>query len=66
MSYLTLNMLRSDRLLDIEATHRASRVQDFQHALLPVDLNLLAVGVLDGGIVLLDENSLEKRNQNLS
>ena len=64
MSYLTMNMLRSYPPLDIEATHRASGVQDFQHALLPVDLDLLTVGVLDGGIVLLDENSLERRNQN--
>ena len=39
--------------------HRASGVEDLEHALLAVDLDLLPVGVLDGGVVLLGE-SLEQ------
>ena len=40
--------------------HRASGVEDLEHALLAVDLDLLPVGVLDGGVVLLHEDALDK------
>ena len=40
--------------------HRASGVEDLEHALLAVDLDLLPVGVLDGGVVLLHEDALHK------
>ena len=40
--------------------HRASGVEDLEHALLAVDLDLLPVGVLDGGVVLLHEYPLDK------
>ena len=40
--------------------HRAGGVEDLEHALLAVNLNLLPVGVLDGGVVLLHEDALHK------
>ena len=38
----------------------AGSVEDLEHALLAVDLDLLPVGVLDGGVVLLHEDALHK------
>ena len=40
--------------------HRARRVEDLKHALLAVHLHLLPVAVLDGGVVLLHEDALDK------
>ena len=42
------------------ATHRAGGVEDLEHALLAVHLHLLPVAVLDGRVVLLHEDSLDK------
>ncbi len=39
-------------------THRSGRVKDLQHALLPLHLHLLPVGVLDRRVVLLHEDAL--------
>ena len=43
-------------------THRARGVQDLEHALLAVHLHLFPVAVLDGGVVLLHEDALDKLN----
>ena len=40
--------------------HRASGVEDLEHALLAVDLHLLPVRVLDGRVVLLHKDPLNK------
>ena len=40
--------------------HRAGGVEDLEHALLAVDLDLLPVGVLDGGVVLLHKDALHE------
>ena len=44
----------------INYIHRASRVEDLQHALLTVHLHLLPVAVLYGGVVLLHEDPLHE------
>ena len=41
-------------------THRAGGVEYLEHALLAVHLDLLPVGVLDGGVVLLHEDPLHE------
>lgn len=52
-------------VLHVQVAHRgellgASGVENLQHALLAVHLDLLAVRVLDGRIVFLDENALHE------
>ncbi len=43
-------------------TYSSGRVENLHHALLAVDLDLLAVAVLDSRIVLLNEYALHKLN----
>lgn len=40
--------------------YRAGCVENFEHTLLAVDLDLLPVAVLDGRVVLLDEYALDE------
>jgi len=52
-------------VLHVQVAHRgklfrSGSVEDLQHALLPVHLDLLAVGVLDRRVVLLHEDALDK------
>ena len=44
----------------LETLYRPGGVEDLQHALLTVHLHLLPVAVLDGGVVLLHEDALDK------
>ena len=44
-------------------THRARGVQDLEHALLAVHLDLLPVAVLDCRVVLLHEDALQRENR---
>ncbi len=39
--------------------YRAGSVEDLEHALLTVHLHLLPVGVLNGGVILLNKNALQ-------
>jgi hypothetical protein len=41
--------------------YRAGSVEDLEHALLTVHLHLLPVGVLNGGVILLNKNALQNR-----
>jgi len=40
--------------------YSAGSIENLEHALLTVDLNLFSVRVLDGGVVLFDEDGLDK------
>ena len=43
------------------SAYRAGSVEDLKHALLTVHLHLLPVGVLNGGVILLNKNALQYR-----
>ena len=52
-------------VLHVQITHGSellgtSGIENLEHALLTVDLNLFSVRVLDGGVVLFDEDGLDK------
>ena len=65
---LSRNTVHQDEalaVLHVEIPHgrellRPGGVEDLQHALLAVHLHLLPVAVLDGGVVLLHEDSLHE------
>lgn len=54
-------------VLHVEITHGGEllgtrSIENLEHALLAVDLALLSVGIFDGGIVLLDKDTLHEEN----